>query len=417
MRKLRATAPLLAILILAACSSVRARVPFVGNVTGSAYTETQLREALAGWATAYQAQVAATCDRIRGATRERDPRRNCLLWQLRMVPLAKEAAFRANAQEGYVAALALSTAQRAYLAEGEGGALFGAQQALAVDAARALEDEAFAIGRSFLNAKQLTRLDSEVDGLVASHPIRGSFAADALITSFAAASTRTFGWVLNLPMVPFRALSGVSDTAQAVRQFDETARKFTETVGQLPSLTRWQIELLLYDAEELETLDRALRAGEAFADGAERISAVAETLPAALGAEVAARLEEARAGFAELDRALARAEAIAGPLTHVADRLGDASADWKAVLAPPDSVEASGGRPFDVREYEAAAIRVADASRDLRALATELRALDATAVRATIDHATWRAAILVCVFFAALAAYRLLVSRLRPREA
>jgi hypothetical protein len=87
------------------------------------------------------------------------------------------------------------------------------------------------------------------------------------------------------------------------------------------------------------------------------------------------------------------------------------------VLAPPDSVEASGGRPFDVREYEAAAIRVADASRDLRALATELRDLDATAVRATIDHATWRAAILVCVFFAALAAYRLLVSRLRPREA
>jgi hypothetical protein len=418
MRTLRATASLLGVLGLLACSAVRERIQLLPNAGGSAYTASQLRDALAGWASGYQAEVAAACDRIRGATRDRDARRSCLLWQLRMVPLSKEAAFRSDPQEAYVASLALASAQRAYLSEGEGATLFGAQQPLAQEASRQIEDQAFAIGRSFLSDKQLVRLDKEVDGLVASHPIGGAFAADSLITSFTGATARrTFSWVVNLPMVPFRALSGVSDTAQAVQQFDETAREFTETVGQLPPLTRWQLELLLYDAEELESVDRALRAAESFADGAERISTVAETLPGALGEELTARLEQSRAAIAELDRALARAEALAGPLEHVSDRLGDASAEWTAILARPEAAADEGGRPFDVREYESAAGRIADASRDLRALVADVNALDTGPLEALVDRAAWRAAILVCVFFAALAAYRLVTARVRARPA
>jgi hypothetical protein len=224
-----------------------------------------------------------------------------------------------------------------------------------------------------------------------------------------------FSWVVDLPMVPFRALSGVSDTALAVNSFNDTAKEFTQTVADLPHLTRWQLELLLYDAEELEAVDRALVAAESFAGGAERISTVAETLPEELGAELAARLEEARSTLAELDSALARAENLSGPLSHVADRVGDASAQWTALLAElrqPEEGEAE-GRPFDVREYESAAGRIADASRELRTLVTELRGLDAGAGRALLDAAAWRAGLLILCFFAALASYRFATSRLR----
>jgi hypothetical protein len=422
MTRTLASAPLLALLLLAVpgCSTVRAsidEIPVVGRIGGASYTATELQDALAGWAAGFSMQVAAACDRIREATRDRGPRRNCLFWQLRMVPLSKEAAFRADPQEAYVAALALASGQRAYLEQGEGAALFGAEQSIAIDAARTIESQALAIGQSFLSAAQLKRLDAEVDALVASHPIAGAFSADALIASFTGSTARnTFSWVVNLPMVPFRALSGVSDTAQAVHRFDETAREFTETVGQLPPLARWQLELLLYDAEELESVDRALRAAESFADGAERVSAAAETLPSAVGAELAARLEQARASIAELDRALARAESLAGPLTHVADRLGDASAQWSAILgAREDAAARPAGRPFDVREYESAADRIGSASRDVRELVDAVSALDASALEALVDRATWRAAILLCVFFAALAVYRIGVARLQPR--
>jgi hypothetical protein len=397
------------------CAAVTDRLPAaVGGSPGGA-TASELRAALGVWASSFASLVTASSDRIRSETREREVRRHTLLWQLRMIPLARQAAFRPDAQEAYVAALAVATAQHTYLTEGEGAALFGEQQAIAVGAAEKLERDVLELGQSFLDANQLARLDREVDSLAAEHPIRGVFAADALVQGFSDPSVRgMFSWVLDLPMVPFRALSGVSDTAQAVHAFNETAREFTETVNELPHLTRWELELLLYDAEELESVARALTAAESFASGAERISGVAETLPEELGAELAARLEEARATIGELDSALARAEGLAGPLQHVADRLGEASAQWTTLLA---EMRADGrdddGRPFDVREYESAAGRIADASREIRVLVAELNQLDVAGAEALVDRATWRAALLIGVFFAALAGYRLLASRLR----
>ena len=415
MQKSRAAALLLA-LWFSGCANVTNRIPTfgMGGESGTA-TASELRAALAVWATSFSSLVTAASDHIRAESRERDVRRNTLLWQLRMIPLARAAAFRPDAQEAYVAGLAVATAQHAYLTEGEGRSLFGAQQAIATDAASKLEQDILALGRVFLSDRQIERLQAEVDALVEQHPIRGAFAADTLVQGFSDPKVRgTFRWVVDLPMVPFRALSGVSDTAQAVHDFNETAREFTETVNELPHLTRWELELLLYDAEELESVDRALVAAESFAQGAERISGAAETLPQELGAELTARLEEARAAIAELDAALVRAEQLAGPLQHVADRVGDASAQWTTLLTEMRADEGDpDGRPFDVREYESAADRIADASREIRALVTELNQLDAPGAEALVDRATWRGALLIGVFFAALAAYRILSSRLR----
>jgi hypothetical protein len=66
-----------------------------------------------------------------------------------------------------------------------------------------------------------------------------------------------------------------------------------------------------------------------------------------------------------------------------------------------------------VREYEATATRIADASRELRALVAELRGLDAGSGRALLDAAAWRVGLLILAFFAALFAYRFAASRLR----
>jgi hypothetical protein len=411
----RATGLLLALATsLAGCADVMQRVPVLGG-QASAATESDLRSALGVWAVSFSSLVTSAADRIRSESKERTVRRHTLLWQLRMIPLARQAAFLPDAQEAYVASLAFASAQHAYLTTGDGRGLFAEQQPIAVDAASKLERDVLDLGNAFLSAAQIDRLQKQVNVLVEQHPIRGAFGADALVQGFADPTVRnSFGWVVDLPMVPFRALSGVSDTAQAVHAFNETARQFTETVNELPHLTRWELELLLYDAEDLESVDRALAAAESFASGAERISGAAETLPEDLGAELSARLVEARATIVELNAALERAEKLAGPLERVADRVGDASTQWTALLTDMGSGdEKSEGRPFDVREYESAAGRIADASRDLRSLVTELKGVDGSAAGALVDRATWRAGGLILVFFAALAAYRFFASRLR----
>jgi hypothetical protein len=128
---------------------------------------------------------------------------------------------------------------------------------------------------------------------------------------------------------------------------------------------------------------------------------------------LAAQVRDARAAIADLDAALARAENLAAPLTHVADRVGEASAQWTTLIAELRSDDEDGGRPFDVREYESAAARINEASSGVRALVEEINRLDASGARALLNGATWRAALLIGVFFCALGAYRLLISRLR----
>jgi hypothetical protein len=403
---------------LAGCAGVVRRVPLFGasaEVMGT--TEDDLHVSLGVWAASFASLVGTTADQIRAESQDRNVRRNAVLWQLRMIPLVRLAAFHPDAQTGYVASLALAVAQREYLTEGEGRALFGEQQAMAVDAASRLERDVAELGAGFLSRRQLSRLREQVDGVIAQHPIRGVFASEGLIHAFSDPSQReTFSWVTNIPMAPFRALSGVSDTAQAVQNFNETAREFTAVLNNLPQLSRWQLELLLYDTEELETVQRALAAAESVGAGAQGLSTAAGSLPEDLGTELAAQLREAKSALAELDSALARAQALGEPLTHVADRVAEASAQWTALLAEmraDDGGAKEGGRSFDVREYEAAAVRIADASRGLRELVAEINGLDASGAAAIVDRATWRAALLIVVFFAALAAYRALVSRLR----
>ena len=389
----------------------RLRIPGVENGP----TELDLRGGLGGWASNFASLVTAASDRIRTASKQREARRNTLLWQLRIIPLARQAAYLPDVQQAYVAALALANAQHDYLTTGEGRALFGEQQPIAVDAAGAIEEDTIGLGKAFLSEKQIARLQTQVDDLVAKHPIQGKFEAGTLVAGLQESTTEggVFSWVVNLPMVPFRALSGVTDTAQAVSDFNETARAFTETVNQLPLQTRWELELLLYDTEELDSLERALAASEGIALAADRISLVAEKLPEEIGARLGVRLDEARATIVELNQALARAEGLSGPLVHVADRVGEASAQWTALLGEMRGSGESGGRSFDVRDYEKAADSIAAASRELRGLVDEVHGLDPAASRGLLDAAAWRGGALILVFFAGLSLYRVVASRLR----
>jgi len=399
---------------LSGCANVMQHIPFIGGST-AATTEAELRTALATWAVSFSSLVTSSCDHIRSDSKQRDTRRNTLLWQLRMVPLARQAAFRPDAQESYVASLALASAQQHYFTSGDGRGLFGEQQPIAVATATKLEQDVIDLGREFLSDKQITQLQDQVDTLVTQHPISGVFGVDSLLQGFSDPVVRmSFGWIFDLPMVPFRALSGVSDTAQAIHDFNETAREFTDTVNELPQLTRFELELLLYDAEDLDTTERVLAAAESFSSSADRISVLAETQPEDFGKQLSGRLDEARATITELDATLARAESLAEPLTHVADRVGEASAQWTTLLTQMRAGgEKSDGRPFDIREYETTATRIEDATREIRSLITELNGLDPNAAEAIIDRATWRAALLIGVFFAALLAYRLAASKLR----
>jgi hypothetical protein len=171
MRPCRIGVLLVFVACLTGCAGVTQRIPILQSASASgAATESDLQEALRLWAANFASRVGAAADVIYAESRDRVTRRHAVLWQLRMIPLARLAAFRPDAKAAYVASLAVASAQKVYLTTGEGGALFGAQQAIAVAAADKIEQDLIDLGHAFLSERQIARLRGDVDGLVARRP-------------------------------------------------------------------------------------------------------------------------------------------------------------------------------------------------------------------------------------------------------
>ncbi len=408
-RSTRLGACLLAVFTTLACGSFR--LPFMGpaGFAGSSMTEDELRNELSSYAARFAAVVSDAGEDISAATQNRNVRRRSLIWRMKMIPPVQEAAFSDSAQEGYLRILGISIAQSLYLREGEGRELFGAQQSIAIDAAEQLQSDAVEIGARFLTPARQAKVTAEIEALVAKSPIVGrDFSVQRLQSARAKIqSSESLLSVLTLPLAPFKALEGVDSGAQAIRDFNVTAQQFSLIIAQLPEQLRTEMQLLLYDVEDRETVVHSLAAIEAMAASAERASLAIERLPA----DVQKSLADSQGALQEANKALQSAREILVPLGQVSDDLKLAGDTWGKLFERDPNAPPS--RPFDVREWQSTATQIGTSAGELRALATELNTMTGgTQLEAAVDHATWRAAQLVALSFALLVAYRLLAWRL-----
>jgi hypothetical protein len=354
-------------------------------------------------------------EEIAAATDDPTTRRRTLLWSLRMGPAVQQAAFSPNPQAGYVRALTISVMMRRYLTTGDGRNLFGASQPIAVSVAEALEADALAIGALFLEPAELDAVRREVDRLAERFPIQGT--QFSLVKARQAAeevpASSALSDAISLPLAPFRALQGVDAGAAAVRDFNQTARRFATIVSQLPEELRGEMQLLLFDAEQLRAVRQGLAAFELASASAERASLAMERLPAELRAtldeDLGALLDRSEGTLGQASQALGQARELSGALQQTASELREASALWREILGPNDPTpRGPDERPFDVREWESAARAIGVATVELRGLAAELRSLEGSA---GLDGLFWRALALLAAFFALLLAYRVLAAR------
>lgn len=410
------TAALLGCALLAS-GCARLHFPFWprGDGLGRGFTQEDLSAELSAFAVRFAAQVDNAAGDISDATRDRRIRRNALLWRLRAIPLVQQVAFNTNPQEAYLYTLTLAEMMQQYLSDGDGRALFGPQQPIAIDTATRLRDDALEIGGRFLTRAQLQRVSAEVDKLAAQYPMLGrEFSFQNPIAAVEQVrSSDVFSLVMGIPLSPFRALEGVDSGAAAIRNFNQTARRFSDIVDGLPEQLRGQLELLLYDIEDRETVVQGLAAFEEVAASANRASEAVDRLPQTLRTALA----DSQGALGQAAATVGQAQALMEPLTAVATQLREASADWRGVLGDRSQREAGpDDRPFDIREWQTTAAQVGSTAAELRGLANEINTLAASPnLDAAIDHLFWRAVALLVVLFALLLGYRLLAARLVRR--
>jgi hypothetical protein len=407
--------------LCAGCASLPFRLPFglpfLGGGSERGISQEELSDELNAYATGFSGLVSTAAEEIANSSDDPRLQRRTLLWVQRLPPAVQEAAFVPNPRQGYVRALTVAVMMNRYLTIGDGRDLFGASQPIATQVAATLESDALAIGARFLTPAELASVREEVDQLAERFPIQGTqfSLVRAREAAQAVPSSNVLTEVISLPLAPFRALQGVDSGAAAVRDFNQTARRFATIVAGLPEDMRTQMQLLMLDTEEMRAVRQGLAAFELAARSADRASLAMERLPADLRAmldeELRSVLAESEGAVGQAAQVVTEARGLAGPLQETATQLRDASALWREILGPskppgPDD------RPFDVREWESAARAIGTSAVELRGLATELEGFSASA---GLDRLFWRAVALLVVFFALLLAYRVLSARLGAR--
>jgi hypothetical protein len=210
---------------------------------------------------------------------------------------------------------------------------------------------------------------------------------------------------------------------EANRQIEESrllGERFLFLAERLPVIALWQAEAVTWELLASPESKRTLDGLSLMSTTLERLAARVDSLPKLMD-------DQRDAIFAAFDAREASARTLmsdagelmtsAGTLVESGERLagisGDVAANVSAAMAAAERTVAllrdadapGGAMTFDVAAYESAL-------RDFRSAAEALNsALDqaeglATTPRALIDHAAWRGAQLILLFFVLLAAYR-----------
>lgn len=322
---------------------------------------------------AFSRRLEGRIDRAAMDIDKADPRneirRYTLRLRIRTAEFVGESLGRSNAVVSMVELWYLTVSMEAYYQTGNGKALFGAHQAIAVDAMRKLREEAEGIVQRVLTPERFAALKKEIVEAVG----RGElFAAAQIEKSNILAdllSVSHLQSILSIPLAPFDALNGVSKGSDALHQLADVGSRAVELAARYPRLLSWYVEMMAVEIQEQDAARNALSDLHELSLTAKELGQTAKELPARMRVEAGALLEQSRDAQKTTQGTLDRAQATAEALDRAARSLDGLVKSVDAFMAtfrpppgsPPPAAPAPGARPFDIRDYTAA-IQATEAS-------------------------------------------------------
>lgn len=392
-------------------------------------TEVELSNRIVDFADGFSGSVQDASSRIIDLVDDRQIRRRAVFWKITAINDCRRASLIDDPQRAFNELLALTMQLRVFFESGDpqratAAPLLGAGQPIAAETMRGLELRLREDGPDFFIKTNLQPNFDEVESFVRAHPMTGMFVRDSYMTGASPEQKRALQRALEVPLKPFKIFDGIDQGAHAAAELAQTADRFTSVVQETPERIRWQLELLSYELENLESLQRALDGMDSVAQSADRLAATSEALPGELratldqaadrlveqSAEVEQLLASSRTTLSELEQAGAAWQGTFEALRDITGKRDD-----KPDAQPAAEGEESG---FNVTEYGDAAREIAAAGQELRLGIEELNRLlasdrlqDSTAE--AVDHLAWRLGQLALFVFGLVAIHRLTLGRRR----
>jgi len=368
------------------------------RVIADRVSEEELRSLLDEFEDSFEAEISRASDELAARDPSRRTRKLLLLWQMRLIPMARAAENQKRPVAAFLDLWLLTMRMRQYFEEGDGRDLFGPNQFIALNAAKKAEQGMHDLAPRIMSTDMAAAARQRVEKLARSRPLRAEFSGgEVSVVAEAGPEDNVVRDVLSIPLVPFRALQGVDRTAQAVKDFTVVADRLTDVVQGLAADARLHLQLLLLETEDLEMVQSSLASFDRLSRSTQAFAETAQALPRELRIELTQWLNDADAKQAAAQATLKDTRSAAENVARAGEALAAAAAAIQQMVASfrqpaagaePSSASApsgvapasteTDGRPFDILDYAATADACAAAAREFQMLAGDIRALGAS---------------------------------------
>jgi hypothetical protein len=341
-----------------------------------------LQQTLSRFAEAYATQMTLSADRLQRGTNEGNSA-EILKWKIGIATETCSIASGPNSIANLLDMTVFVTATRMTLEEYWQPKVFGESALPILNTSRNAETEIWRLAETVLTIDQQTELRQSIGVWRSQNPLPESVLgarAVGLVSQIAERGSERGsepGSVFALLRVD--PLSGMDPAVREIAQTRLAAERALFVTQQMPKLLRWQTELLSINAAELPAVRQLVTNSTQLGASVERFAAVAESLPAHIGAERAAILHalesqekqlsplvnEVRQTFTAGTQLSASLNTTLTTLETVMKGFGVSQTD--ATVAPKTDAE-----PFRIQDYENAAAQLETTARALTDLLVTL---------------------------------------------
>lgn len=361
----------LALVLLGGCAeTTRTEAPPTENPAAGAKPAPPIKpEEVAEALDALAEQVLMRTNLAAAAIEDADARnatkRQTLRWRLRTAEICRKARYRDNAMAGLIELWYWMLAAQHHLTDGKGKDRFGAQQAIAIDAAQHLATSCETMVQRAVPTERFAPLRDQVMAATAQ--------GDAFLAGDNSAGNPLGGLlevtklesVLDLALSPFDAFSGVKSGGDAMTRLSVTANRAVDILADYPQVLNWQMQAMAIELQSQDDIQALLTEVKRTNTSIEAAVTLMKSMPAQVRQEGVALLDESRPAQADVRETLKALTEAANALDRLnvgVDKLigrFDQPADPTKPAEPP-------GRPFDIREYTEALNAAAITARDLQ---------------------------------------------------
>ncbi len=224
-------------------------------------TQAQLREELEALLSHVIRTIKTVSDRIDQEAQDPDLRRRLMLWRIDTFRFARQTLDTVDARAGLIDVWASSQQFLDYVQTDGAKERFGAQQPIALEAARAIESLIEHLADDFFAPEALEEVRAGVEEFAREHPM--TVLARRQLRVSIAAEAEDLPW--------FSRFTGLAATTTEVRVIAREIDQITWMLEWMPSVARWETRILLLDAAKsplvtdlAENINRATQTLERF---------------------------------------------------------------------------------------------------------------------------------------------------------